>query len=219
MDQQAHDFSFMAHTAALWARGGASLVSAATTLRKLCVNVLDSPGVLRYRRVRTAKVDGLLPEAVLVHCGFSTVTYPDGTYWVMQKVDEALLRSVVKELDIGIATAERFASRPSPSVSETAPRPSSPEASAPPESPDASAAAVQEATPVEEATAVEEATVLQRLQASAREAPSLETQLRARSAAHKFAAAHATGPSASGRAVGAACTAGLALLAAWYLRD
>ena len=213
MDQQAHDFSFMAHTAALWARGGASLVSAATTLRKLCVNVLDSPGVLRYRRVRTAKVDGLLPEAVLVHCGFSTVTYPDGTYWVMQKVDEALLRSVVKELDIGIATAERFASRPSPSVSETAPRPSSPEASAPPESPDASAAAVEEATPVEEAT------VLQRLQASAREAPSLETQLRARSAAHKFAAAHATGPSASGRAVGAACAAGLALLAAWYLRD
>ena len=213
MDQQAHDFSFMAHTAALWARGGASLVSAATTLRKLCINVLDSPGVLRYRRVRTAKVDGLLPEAVLVHCGFSTVTYPDGTYWVMQKVDEALLRSVVKELDIGIATAERFASRPSPSVSETAPRPSSPEASAPPESPDASAAAVEEATPVEEAT------VLQRLQASAREAPSLETQLRARSAAHKFAAAHATGPSASGRAVGAACAAGLALLAAWYLRD
>ena len=213
MDQQAHDFSFMAHTAALWARGGASLVSAATTLRKLCINVLDSPGVLRYRRVRTAKVDGLLPEAVLVHCGFSTVTYPDGTYWVMQKVDEALLRSVVKELDIGIATAERLASRPSPSVSETAPRPSSPEASAPPESPDASAAAVEEATPVEEATE------LQRLQASAREAPSLETQLRARSAAHKFAAAHATGPSASGRAVGAACAAGLALLAAWYLRD
>ena len=213
MDQQAHDFSFMAHTAALWARGGASLVSAATTLRKLCINVLDSPGVLRYRRVRTAKVDGLLPEAVLVHCGFSTVTYPDGTYWVMQKVDEALLRSVVKELDIGIATAERLASRPSPSVSETVPGPSSPEASAPPESPDASAAAVEEATPVEEATE------LQRLQASAREAPSLETQLRARSAAHKFAAAHATGPSASGRAVGAACAAGLALLAAWYLRD
>ena len=201
------DWSFMTHTEALWARGGKDVVSAATTLRKLCVNVLESPGVLRYRRVRIAKIDGLLPESVMLHCGYSRVKYHDGaSYFVMNKVDEALLRAVVKELDVGITTAEQvLGSRSRAAAREDAPAevhqvsptvpvwyPSQPGTST---------------EPVTEMPREPPASVLERLQASAHEAaPSLECQLRARSAVHSLG----TSTAAAAAATAAAAPAPLA---------
>lgn len=187
---------------------------AARTLRKLCANIVDSPGILKYRRVRMAKVDSLLPEALLVHCGFSKLTYPDGDYWVMHNVDEALLRSVVKELDLALSTAQNLCD---PSVSERGatalltskendglrdpePTPTQSEVKAPP---GASTAPVAQSD-------------LQRLQTAAKEAPSLECQLRARSAAHRLSPMTTPSLLSTHRAaVGAVCATGLALLAAW----
>ena len=208
----------MTHTASLWRTGGTNVMSAASTLRTMCVNVLDSPGILKYRRVRVTKVDSLLPEAVLVHCGFSRVTYPDDVYWVMHKVDETLLRGVVRELDLAMSTAQSLC-KPSAFASENAQRESIlaaalvlskennglrdlvPAQSEAPHGPSSSTAPASQ-------------TDMQRLQTAAKEAPSLECQLRARSAAHKFSAAM-TPPSRRHRAVGAVCATGLALLAAW----
>ena len=214
----AQDFSFMTHTAPLWRTGGPQVMLAARTLRKLCANIVDSPGILKYRRVRVAKVDSLLPEALLVHCGFSKLTYPDGDYWVMHNVDEALLRSVVKELDLALSTAQSLCD---PSVSEREapaqltskendglrdpePTPTQSEVKAPP---GASTAPVAQS---------ETLTDLQRLQTAATEAPSLECQLRARSAAHKLSPMTTPSLLSTHRAaVGAVCATGLALLAAW----
>lgn len=214
----------MTHTASLWRTGGTKIMSAASTLRTMCVNVLDSPGILKYRRVRVTKVDGLLPEAVLAHCGFSRVTYPDDVYWVMQKVDETLLRGVVRELDLAMSTAQSLCKR-SASASESAQR----------ESILAAALVLskennglRDLVPAQgeaphglsSSTAPASQTDMQRLQTAAKEAPSLECQLRARSAAHKFSAAM-TPPSHRHRAVGAVCATGLAmglaLLAAWVV--
>ena len=165
-----------------------------------------------------AKVDSLLPEALLVHCGFSKLTYPDGDYWVMHNVDEALLRSVVKELDLALSTAQSLCD---PSVSEREapalltskendglrdpePTPTQREVKAPP---GASTAPVAQS---------ETLTDLQRLQTAATEAPSLECQLRARSAAHKLSPMTTPSLLSTHRAaVGAVCATGLALLAAW----
>ena len=216
----AQDFSFMTHTAPLWRTGGPQVMLAARTLRKLCANVVDSPGILKYRRVRMAKVDSLLPEALLVHCGFSKLTYPDGDYWVMHNVDEALLRSVVKELDLALSTAQSLCD---PSVSEREapahtqltskendglrdlePTPTQSEVKAPS---GASTAPVAQS---------ETLTDLQRLQTAATKAPSLECQLRARSAAHKLSPMTTPSLLSTHRAaVGAVCATGLALLAAW----
>ena len=219
----------MTHTASLWRMGGPTVMSAARTLRKLCANIVESPGMLKYRRVRMAKVDSLLPEALLVHCGFSRLTYPDGDYWVMHRVDETLLRSVVKELDLALSTAQSLCD---PSVSESGdrdsvlaaallmskendglrdPEPGSTQSEGEAETGDSTA-------PVTTTTVAQSAaeTGLQRLQTAAKEAPSLECQLRARSAAHKLSPM--TTPSllpTHRAAVGAVCAAGLALLAAW----
>ena len=213
----AQDFSFMTHTAPLWLTGGPKVMLAARTLRKLCSNIVDSPGILKYRRVRMAKVDSLLPEALLVHCGFSKLTYPDGDYWVMHNVNEALLRSVVKELDLALSTAQSLCD---PSVSERGatalltskeddglrdpePRPTQSEVKAPP---GASTAPMAQS----------ELQRLQLLQTAAKEAPSLECQLRARSAAHKLSPMTTPSLFSTHRAaVGAVCATGLALLAAW----
>lgn len=222
-----HEYSFMTNTAPLWTMGGPKVMSAARTLRKLCTNILDSPGILKYRRVRIAKVDSLLPEALLVHCGFSRLTYPDGDYWVMHRVDEALLRSVVKELDLALSTAQSlcnpsaFESDDRDSVLAAAllmsqendglrdPEPGSAQSES--EAPPGASTA-----PVTTAAQSASQTDLQRLQTAAKEAPSLECQLRARSAAHKLAPM--TTPSllpTHRAAVGAVCAMGLALLAAW----
>ena len=225
-----HEFSFMTHTASLWRMGGLNVMSAAKTLRKLCTNILDSPGILKYRRVRMAKVDSLLPEALLVHCGFSRLTYPDGEYWVMQLVDETLLRSVVKELDLAMSTAQSLCN-PSAFVSDDResavadelvlssengglrdPEPGLPqsESEAPP---GASAAPV--VTPVTAAPASE--TDLQRLLTAGKEAPSLECQLRARCAAHKLSVTTSPllFPIHRAAVIGTVCATVLGLLAAW----
>ena len=194
-------------------------MSAARTLRKLCANIVESPGMLKYRRVRMTKVASLLPEALLVHCGFSRLTYPDGDYWVMHRVDETLLRSVVKELDLALSTASLC----DLSVSENGDRESvlaaallmSKENDGLRNPEPGSTETEGEAEPV--TTVAQSASDLQRLQTAAKEAPTLECQLRVRSAAHKLSPM--TTPSllpTHRAAVGAAvCAAGLALLAAW----
>jgi hypothetical protein len=107
--------SFMPHTAPLWGEGGARIETAANALVTLCSNVLDKPAVLKYRRVpasgnafttRIAAVPGAL--AVLVACGFSRQTYPDGEYWVLHSVDAKLLTAVLSELRVGLQTIERL---------------------------------------------------------------------------------------------------------------
>ena len=219
------DYSFMPHTATVWSRGGADVLRAAATLRKLCINILNSPGVLRYRRARVTKLDGVLPAEQLVHCGFSRSMYPDGEYWVMHTVDEQLLRAVVRELDLGISTAQGLAeAKRLPAEEKLAPLPaSSPTPATPLGTP--SAAIMRpgaSAAPVaaimrpgaSATTAGAPTTELRRRLESAREAaPPMDRQLRARSAAHKLAAAR---PSQRGwRTARAVCSAVLALTLAW----
>ena len=217
----------MTHTASLWRMGGPKVMSAARTLRKLCANIVESPGMLKYRRVRMTKVASLLPEALLVHCGFSRLTYPDGDYWVMHRVNETLLRNVVKELDLALSTAQSLCD---PSVSESGDRESvlavallmskendglrDPE----PGSTRSEGEAPPGASTAPMTTVAQSAseTDLQRLHTAAKEAPSLECQLRARSAAHKLSPMTTPSLLATHRAaVGAVCATGLALLAAW----
>lgn len=164
----------MTHTAALWSRGGVGVLSAAATLRKMCANILDSPGVLKYRRVRCAKLDGLLDEGLLRHCGFSRLEYPDGLYWVMHSVDVVLLRAVLRELDLGIATACRHRERAGATAADAAEHPATNPAA---EVRASAAAEVRAAT--SPLPASEPALVMH-------DVPSLECQLRARNAAHKL---------------------------------
>lgn len=205
-------YSFMPHTAALWSRGGADLLRAAAMLRKLCANILDSPGVLRYRRVRVTKVDGILPEEQLARCGFSRSMYPDGEYWVMHTVDEQLLRAVVQEINMGIATAHGLAETKRVLVEEDLALPPTPPLR-PASPPGASAAAT---TPPGAPAAVtgEPAVTLQRRLESAREvAPPMDWQLSARSEAHKLAAAQPL--RRSWRAAHTVCSTVLVLAFAW----
>ena len=202
------DYSFMPHTATVWSRGGADVLRAAATLRKLCANILDSPGVLRYRRARASKLDGVLLADQLEHCGFSRCMYPDGEYWVMHTVDEQLLRAVVRELDLGIATAHGVAeTKRMPAVEELAPPTSPSMPAAPLDAP----AAVVVPPGASATTAGAPTTELHRRLESAREvAPPMDRQLRARSAAHKLAAARP-----SQRRWRAACSVVLALALTW----
>ena len=166
------DWAFMTHTATLWSRGGASVLAAATTLRKLCANILDAPGQLKYRRVRCSKLDGLLDEGLLVHCGFSRLEYPDGLYWVMHSVDVKLLRAVLRELDLGIDVAQRHLATKTDAIRAA-------EHCAEPPAPLATVAAEVRAATTPPPPADKPAL-------ATREVPSLECQLRARNAAHKL---------------------------------
>lgn len=111
----AESFHFMTHTQTLWAEGGIRAETAAKALLKLCMNVLEKPANLKYRRVpaagaafetRIAACPGAM--AVLATCGFVHAKYPDGGYYVLHNVDADLLRRVVKELELGLDTMARL---------------------------------------------------------------------------------------------------------------
>ena len=97
-------------THVLWERGGTKAEAAARALRAYCHNVLERPSELRFRRVRecgTAFTSLILgchgALEVLKLCGFErTEGFPDGTYYVLRRVDANLLSEVRNELDLGL---------------------------------------------------------------------------------------------------------------------
>ncbi len=131
------DFSFMAHTASLWSRGGAGACTAATVIRTLCKNVLEKPDNLKYRRVReggstfsthVAQVPGA--AEVLVAAGWSRETIGGvGEYWVLHHVDTQKLRAVLYELERGLSTATKL--RAARATAEAPPSQASSQASLP----------------------------------------------------------------------------------------
>lgn len=124
----AQAFDFMTHTSTLWEEGGAKAEVAAGALCTLCKNILQKPSNLKYRRVptsgaafssRVASCPGAL--AVLSVCGFTTLTYPDGDYFVMKNVDAALLHDVVCELEMGLETMARVRAKRAAEAADSEP--------------------------------------------------------------------------------------------------
>lgn len=108
-------YEFMEHIAPLLSKGGQRSVMAASSLIKICDNLLDQPTKLRYRRLpadgaafhaRLSSVPGALE--VLAHLGFTRVTYPDRDYYVLHDVNALHIGSVRRELSVFVDTAARL---------------------------------------------------------------------------------------------------------------
>ena len=109
-------FDFMTHTAPIWAEGKSArrVKTAAEALTKIMDNILEKPSILKYRRLPangTAFVSRVVacPGAleVLKNVGFTTLTYPNGEYFVLHRVDEHLLRAALVELRVGLSAIEQ----------------------------------------------------------------------------------------------------------------
>ena len=109
-------FDFMTHTAPIWAEGKSArrVKTAAEALAKIMDNILEKPSILKYRRLPangTAFVSRVVacPGAleVLKNVGFTTLTYPNGEYFVLHRVDEHLLRAALVELRVGLSAIEQ----------------------------------------------------------------------------------------------------------------
>ena len=210
----AGSFAFMVHTAALWESREGDKLQAATALVRYLSNVLDHPSALQYRRIKStgaafSRRVGCCPGAieVLKRSGFSEMALGHAGYWVMRDVDEALLRAIATELNVGIATAQRLqrARAANQAVSSTQ-RSANPAGSSPLPCDEAFVDATTEPPRHREV-----ATAPMPAEAGS----SYQRQLKARSAVLRV---HATAQASASRSAGtmrAAVTAGALCLAAW----
>ena len=95
-------FDFMTHTKALWERGGALALPAATTLSAYLKNILEHPQELRYRRIpadgkvfteRVARCAGATD--VLLASGFALETLAGARVWILRERNEPRERSAL----------------------------------------------------------------------------------------------------------------------------